>query len=105
MYLADLSVRRPVLSAVTILALAVVGLFSYAQLAVEEMPNIEIPYVSIVTTYPGASPETVERELSKKIEESVNTISGIKHVYSYSREGVSIVVTEFRLEEKINEVA
>ncbi len=105
MYLADLSVRRPVFAAVTILALAVVGIFSYAQLAVEEFPNIEIPYAMVVTVYPGASPETVEREVSKKIEEAVNPISGIKHVYSYSRESVSTVVAEFRLEEKVNEVA
>ncbi len=105
MYLADLSVRRPVLVTVTILALAVVGLFSYAQLAVEEMPNIDIPYVLVTTVYPGASPETVERELSKKIEEAVNPIAGIKHVTSYSREGVAIVVCEFRLEEKVNDAA
>ncbi len=87
------------------LALVTLGVFSYRRLSVEMYPNVEIPVVTIVTKFPGASPESVEREVSKRIEEAVNTIAGVKRVLSYSREGVSTVVIEFRLEEKINEVA
>src|SRR4030065_1641640 len=105
MLLSDLSIKRPVLAAVMMLTLVVLGIFSYRRLSVEMYPNVEIPVVSIVTKFPGASPESVERELSKKIEEAVNPIAGVKRVISYSREGVSTVVVEFRLEEKINEVA
>src|SRR4030065_2494669 len=105
MLLSDLSIKRPVLVAVMMLTLVVLGIFSYRRLSVEMYPNVEIPVVSIVTKFPGASPESVERELSKKIEEAVNPIAGVKRVISYSREGVSTVVVEFRLEEKINEVA
>ncbi len=105
MILSDLSIRRPVFAAVLMLVLVTLGIFSYRWLSVEMYPNVEIPYLSIVTKFPGSSPESVEREVSKRIEEAVNTISGVKHVYSFSREGVSTVLVEFRLEEKINELA
>src|SRR3989339_91261 len=105
MILSDLSIRRPVFATVMVLVLVTLGIFSYKWLPVEMYPNVEIPVLSIVTKFPGAGPESVEREVSKRIEETVNGISGVKHVYSYSREGVSTVVVEFRLEEKLNEVA
>ncbi|HJV36258.1 efflux RND transporter permease subunit, partial [Geomonas sp.] len=105
MVLSDLSIKRPVFAGVMMLALVTLGLFSYKRLSVEMFPNVEMPVVSIVTKYPGASPETVEREVSKRIEEAVNQVAGVKHVTSFSRESVSTVVVEFRLEEKLNEVA
>ena len=77
MILSDLSIKRPIFAAVMILALVTLGLFSYKRLAVEMFPNVEFPLVSVVTTFPGASPETVEREISKRIEESVNQIAGV----------------------------
>ena len=104
MVLSDLSIKRPVFATVMVLALLTLGAFSYRWLPVEMYPNVEIPVLSIVTKFPGASPESVEREVSKRLEEAVNGISGVKHVYSYSREGVSTVVVEFRLEEHLNEV-
>ncbi|MCE5262051.1 MAG: efflux RND transporter permease subunit [Deltaproteobacteria bacterium] len=104
MILSDLSIKRPVFATVMVLALVTLGAFSYRWLPVEMYPNVEIPVISIVTKFPGASPESVEREVSKRLEEAVNGISGVKHVYSYSREGVSTVVVEFRLEERLNEV-
>jgi len=87
------------------LALVTLGIFSYRRLAIDMFPDVEIPILSIVTKYPGASPETVEREVSKRIEEAVNPISGVKHVTSTSRESVSLVVVEFNLEVKINEAS
>ncbi len=78
MILSDLSIRRPVFAAVIMLVLVTLGIFSYRWLPVEMYPNVEIPYLSIVTKFPGASPESVEREVSKRIEEAVNTISGVK---------------------------
>lgn len=65
---------------------------------------MEIPFISVVTKYPGASAQTVETEVSKKIEEAVNPVAGVKKVMSYSNEGVSTVVIEFTLETKINDV-
>ncbi len=105
MILSDLSIKRPVFAVVMMLSLVALGLFSYRRLSVEMFPDVEIPVISIVTKYPGASPETVEREVSKRIEEAVNQIAGVKHVVSNSRESVSTVVVEFRLEERLNEAA
>ena len=68
MLLSDLSIRRPILAAVMMLALLTLGIFSYRRLSVEMYPNVEIPVVTIVTKFPGASPESVEREVSKRIE-------------------------------------
>ena len=103
MFLSNLSIKRPVVATVMMLALVTLGLFSYRRLSIDMYPDVEIPVLSIVTLYPGASPETVEREVSKTIEEAVNPIAGVKHVSSVSREGVSTVVVEFELEVKIDD--
>jgi HAE1 family hydrophobic/amphiphilic exporter-1 len=103
MLLSDLSIRRPVFAAVMMLALVTLGLFSYKRLALDQYPDVEIPVLVITTQFPGASPESIERELSKKIEDAVNPIAGVKHVVSTSMEGVSLVVVQFQLEVKINE--
>lgn len=104
MFLSNLSIKRPVFATVLMLALVTVGVFSYRRLAIDMMPDIEIPVLSIVTELPGASPEAVEREVSRKIEEAVNTIAGVKHVYSTSLESLSTVVVEFDLNVRINDV-
>jgi HAE1 family hydrophobic/amphiphilic exporter-1 len=105
MFLSDLSIKRPIFASVMMLALVILGIFSYRRLAIDMFPDVEIPILSIVTKYPGASPETVEREVTKRIEEAVNPTSGVKHVISTSRESVSTVVVEFNLEVKINEAS
>jgi len=98
MFLSNLSIKRPVFATVLMLALLTLGVTSYRRLAIDLFPNIEIPVITIVTLFPGASPETVEREVSKRIEEAVNPIAGVKHVGSTSREGVSQIFVEFQLE-------
>lgn len=79
------------------LAIVVLGLFSYQRLKVDQFPNIDFPVVVVSTEYPGASPEIVETEVSKKIEEGVNSIAGINALTSRSYEGQSVVVIEFQL--------
>ena len=105
MFLSNLSIKRPVVATVMMLTLVTLGLFSLKRLPIDLMPEVEIPILSILTEFPGASPESVEREVSRKIEEAVNPISGVKHVASVSREGMSSVVVEFNLEVKINDVS
>jgi HAE1 family hydrophobic/amphiphilic exporter-1 len=105
MFLSNISIKRPIFAAVMMLALVTLGIFSYRHLAVDMFPDVEIPIVSVVTKYPGASPETVEREVTKRIEEAGNPIAGVKHVTSTSRESVSTVVIEFKLEVKVNEAS
>ncbi len=105
MFLSDLSIKRPIFASVMMLALVTLGAFSYKRLAVDMFPDVEIPVITIVTKFPGASPESVEREVSKRIEEAVNPIAGVKHVMSTSRESVSTVVVQFQLEVRINEAS
>src|SRR5512142_1739009 len=105
MFISDLSIKRPVVATVMMLTLVTLGIFSWRRLPIDMMPDIEIPVLTIMTEYPGASPEAVEREVSKKIEEAVNSISGVKHVNSVSREGLSQVIVEFEVEVKINAVS
>ncbi len=103
MFLSNLSIKRPVFAAVMMLALVTLGLFSYRRLPIDLNPDVEIPVLTIVTVYKGASPESVEREVSKRVEEAVNPIAGVKHVSSISKEGVSTVIVEFELGVRIND--
>ena len=96
--LAELCVRRPVFASVIILALVVVGWFSYMKLGVDRFPKVEFPTVVITTTLTGAAPEEIETDITDKIEEAVNTISGIDSLQSISSEGASIVTVQFVLE-------
>src|SRR5512141_1212834 len=105
MFLSDLSIRRPIFASVMMLALVTLGAFSYKRLAVDMFPDVEIPVVTIVTKFPGASPESVEREVSKRIEEAVNPIAGVKKVISITRESGSTDMGLFQLEVRINDGA
>ncbi len=75
----------------------VLGAFSYQRLKVDQFPNVDFPVVVISTEYPGASPEIIESEITKKIEEGVNSIAGINAMTSRSYEGLSVVIIEFQL--------
>ncbi|MFO1391962.1 MAG: efflux RND transporter permease subunit [Agitococcus sp.] len=97
MWLTRVSVQNPVFAAMMMFALMVLGLFAYKDVGVEEFPNVEFPFVIVYTNYPGASPEVVESDVTRKVEDSVNTISGVKRVISTSYEGRSFVAIEFYL--------
>ncbi len=96
--LAELCIRRPVFATMLIMALVVMGIASYLKLGVDQFPKIELPIVNITTTLRGAAPEEIETQVSKRIEEVVNTISGIDDLRSNSSEGISIVSIQFVLE-------
>jgi HAE1 family hydrophobic/amphiphilic exporter-1 len=104
-WLAELCVKRPVFAWVLVLSLVVVGLFAFTRLGVDRFPNVDIPSVAVTTRLPGAAPEQVETEVTDKIEEAVNTISGIDTLTSNSSEGVSHVVVSFVLEKDANVAA
>ncbi|WNO04478.1 efflux RND transporter permease subunit [Rhodoferax mekongensis] len=97
MWFTRVSLQNPVFATMVMLALVVLGLFSLQRLQVDQFPNIDFPVVVVITDYPGASPEIVESEVSKKIEEGVNSIAGINALTSRSYEGQSVVVIEFGL--------
>jgi HAE1 family hydrophobic/amphiphilic exporter-1 len=103
--LAQLCVRRPVFTTMLILALIVVGGFSYFSLGVDLFPKVDIPAVTITVADPGASPEEIETEITKKVEDAVNTISQIDELRSTSSEGRAVVAVSFLLAKNIDVAA
>src|SRR5688572_8372605 len=97
MWFTRVSLKNPVFATMVMLAIVVLGLFSYQRLKVDQFPNIDFPVVVVTAEYPGASPEIVESEVTKKLEEGVNSIAGINALTSRSYEGQSVVVIEFQL--------
>ncbi|MCJ0762289.1 efflux RND transporter permease subunit [Variovorax terrae] len=97
MWFTKVSLRNPVFATMVMLAFVVLGLFSYQRLQVDQFPNIDFPVVVITTEYPGASPQIIESEVTKKVEEGVNSIAGINALTSRSYEGMSVVIIEFQL--------
>ncbi|NPU85030.1 MAG: efflux RND transporter permease subunit [Syntrophaceae bacterium] len=102
MWLANTSIKRPVFATMFIMALVLLGLVSYAEIGVDLFPKVEFPIVNITAVLKGASPEVMDIDVTDKIEESVNTIEGVKTITSTSREGVSSVTVEFVLERDID---
>jgi HAE1 family hydrophobic/amphiphilic exporter-1 len=97
MWFTRVSLKNPVFATMVMLALVVLGLFSLQRLKVDQFPNVDFPVVVVTADYPGASPQIVESEVSKKIEEGVNSIAGINALTSRSYEGQSVVIIEFGL--------
>src|ERR1700741_5078542 len=96
--LTALCVRRPVFPTVLILFITVLGIAGYSKLGLDRFPNVDLPIVVVITRLPGAAPEDVETEITEKVEEACNTISGIEEITSITSEGVSQVVIRFVLE-------
>ena len=95
MILTEIAVKRPILTTVTILSIALMGFLSYFNLPLNTIPEIEIPIISIQVVYPGASPEEIETNITKIIEDEVSTISGLNYVESYMMENVNITICNF----------
>ncbi len=102
MFLAKVSINRPVMTTMGIMVFLIFGLLAYFTLNLNLQPDVEIPYVTISTVYPGAGPKEIEVLISKKIEEAVSTISQIERVESYSLDGLSIVIIEFKMKKNVN---
>lgn len=102
MWISDTSIRRPVLAVMIIAALVVLGWISLGRLGVDLFPRVEFPIVSVQTKLDGASPDTVESDITDPIEEQVNTVSGIETLSSTSSEGLSQVNIEFELDENVD---
>lgn len=94
----DICIRRPVFTAMLVSAPIVLGLASYLRLGVELFPNVDLAFVTVTTTLRGAGIEEMETSITKPIEEAVNTISGIDELRSETREGLSLVIIQFKLE-------
>jgi HAE1 family hydrophobic/amphiphilic exporter-1 len=103
--LAEICIRRPVFATMLIMTLVVLGINSYNRLTVERFPRVEFPTITVTTRLPGAAPQEMETEVTDKIEESINTISGIEELRSTSSEGVSLVFVTFELERDLDSAA
>ncbi|MEW6730020.1 MAG: efflux RND transporter permease subunit [Acidobacteriota bacterium] len=103
--LAEICIERPVFATMLILALSIIGAFSYKMLGVDRFPKVDFPIVTVTTLMRGASPEELETEVTKRVEEAVNTLAGIDEIRSVSSEGVSQVFVTFVLERDIDQAA
>jgi hydrophobe/amphiphile efflux-1 (HAE1) family protein len=102
MWITRTSINQPVFATMVMVGLCVLGLFSYNRLRVERMPDVTFPAIFIQVAYPGASPEAVENDVTKPIEEVVNTVNGVKLIRSNSWEGRSETYLELRLDTDVN---
>ncbi len=103
-FLSDISIKRPVLIAMVMIGLLLFGVLGFMNLPLNLMPDVEIPYITIQTIYPGAAPEQIEDLITKKIEDEVSQISLLKTITSYSLNSASIIILEFDLD-KDNDIA
>jgi multidrug efflux pump len=97
MVLSDISIRRPVFAMVINLVVLLVGIISYQRLAVRLIPNVDVPVVTVSTTYPGASAQVIESQVTQPIEDALSGVEGIEYMQSTSREQSSQVTIRFRL--------
>lgn len=98
MFLTRISVSQPVFTTMMMVALLVIGIFSFQRLGLDQYPNVDVPIVVVMTAYPGATPEAVETEVTRPIEIALNVISGLDEITSTSYEGRSVVTVKFKLE-------
>jgi hydrophobic/amphiphilic exporter-1 (mainly G- bacteria), HAE1 family len=98
MLITKISLKRPVFAVMMMVAFVVIGVYSYFKLPVEDLPNVEFPIAVVNVTYPGASPEVMEKEVVKKIEEAINPVQDVKRITSTIYEGLANVVVEFKLD-------
>ena len=97
MILSDVSIRRPVLATVLNLVVLLLGIIAFQRLAVRLIPNVDVPVVTVNTTYPGASAQVIESQVTQPIEDALSGVEGIEYMQSVSREESSQVTIRFRL--------
>ena len=97
MWITRISIRNPVFATMVMVGITVLGLFAYQRLRVEQMPDVSLPFVVVLTSYPGASPEVVENDVTKPLEYAINAVSGVSMIRSNSKEGRSEIFAEFRM--------
>lgn len=103
--LSGIAIRRPVFTTMVMTGLIVLGIFAFRRLPIDQFPDVEIPVITVQTVYPGASSETIEREVTRRMEEAFNPVEGVDGITSISLEGVSQVIVEFDLSRDVSEAA
>jgi hydrophobe/amphiphile efflux-1 (HAE1) family protein len=98
MWITKTSINQPVFATMVMLALVVLGGYSYRLLPVEQMPEINVPQAFVSVAYPGASPEAIENDVIKPLENVINSVEGVKNIYGTAREGNAFLMIDFRME-------
>ncbi|MBR4253097.1 MAG: efflux RND transporter permease subunit, partial [Kiritimatiellae bacterium] len=97
MFLTTAATRRPIAMSALLIALVLLGLNSWRKLSLENLPSVDIPYVTVTTVWPGASPEDIEKDVARRIEDAVSGVEGLKHTYSTCIENAGNTLIEFAL--------
>ena len=105
MFLSDASTKRPVAMTCLLIALVGLGLHSSRKLSLENLPSADVPYVSISTTWVGATPEDMETDVAKRIEDAVSSIDGLKHIQTTCLENICNILLEFNLDVDVDVAA
>lgn len=105
MFLANAATRRPVATGCLIIALLILGVNSFRSMPLENMPGIDVPYVAVITTWAGASPEDIEKDIAKQIEDNVSGVEGLKHINSICQEDIGVSLLEFEIDVDVDVAA
>lgn len=105
MFLSDFSIKRPIATIVMIIALMAFGLMALNKLKVNQNPDVDIPGLSVIITYPGASPETAERDIINRLEKSLQSVQGVKEIHSTANEGSAVFDIEFEFKKNMIEAS
>ena len=105
MILSDFSIKRPLVVVVVTIALMLFGYFALTNLKTNQFPDVQPPVLVVNVPYPGASPETVEREILNRVEDSMSTIQGIRDIRSYARESSATIVVFFDFDKDLTAAA
>ena len=97
------SIRNPIPSVLGFLLLTLIGLMGFHQMGIQNMPDIDLPMVVVSAALPGAAPSQMETEIARKIENSVASVQGVKHIYTQTTDGSATITIEFRLEKPTQE--
>ncbi len=103
MSISDFAIKRPIVTIVMMVAISVFGIFALLRLNTDEFPEVSPPIVSVSIPYPGASPDTVEREVVNPIEEQIASISGVKQIQSSSLDSFGVITVEFYFSKNLQE--
>ena len=101
----ETSVKKPISTALIFVAVIVFGLFSLNRLAIDQLPEMDLPAISVITTYTGANAEDIENNITRRIEDGLNTVSNLKEITSKSSDGVSLVSLEFEWGTNLDEAS
>ncbi len=102
MFLSDISIKRPIMMSMFLIVFLLFGGIAYLGMPLDLIPDIDIPYVTIQTVYPGSGPKEIETQITKKIEDAVSSVSKIELMTSYSMEGVSLIILKFELDKDVD---